>query len=556
MCRYKWLKGVNIYTFMKLFVHGFWSGFFDKTNALHKDFFIDLFTLVFNEEIEISMNYEECDILLETVFSNETFLFNKSWKYSFLFSGESRLNKFKDHYTCILYGERNHNNIVNVPLFIPYLYCNNLSDKMKKNNGKERVFPTKNICAIISNGNGIERNLLLDKIDKRIQIDYAGQYRNNTEKIDHYYNTDEFIDFVSQYKFVVSMENSRADTYITEKITHGFLSSSIPIYWGSLRVTDYFNNERFINIQHENNNIDLIIDRIEEICNNNDEYLNIIKQPIFSFERTIYDIVRDIRNFLFTNPYKSISQIYLINNPEFEPDRYTHLNKLFFETLQVSRDKVQFICPTYKHTITDEMMNKLVKTQLVTVLRHLNMKKSEISLFLNYKAVLESIERNYTDGNFLIFESDVMLNNNEYLKLDEFLTFVKTKEKSWHAINIGFGTDDFINTIDFQMFTPNNTYEDRQHPFYEDCTTINDRYRLIRKFGTRCTDSILWTYSGIKAFLEYMNKNDDYCIPFDYYMSRLFYTNFEFKQYWTNFYPFIQGTNCGYMKSAIQDDKL
>ena len=538
---------------MKLYSNGFWSGYFEKTNSLHVDFFVTLFGLVFKENIEISMDYKECDILLETVFTDDTLLFEKEWKYSFLFSGESRLNKYKNYYTCILYGERNHDNVVNVPLFIPYLYCSNLYDKIKNIN-QTSIVPKKNICAIISNYNGSERNLLLDKIENRINIDYAGNYKNNIQIIDHYYNTEGFREFISQYKFVISMENSRGDTYITEKITHGFLSNTIPIYWGSLRVTDYFNSDRFINIKDEDNNIDSIIDKIERICNNDDEYLNVIQQPTFSCERTINDIARDIRNVLFANPYKSIDQIYLINNPEFEPERHIHLNNLFFETLNVSRDKVQFICPTYKHTITDEIMNQLVKTQLVRVLRNLNMKKSEVSLFLNYKAVLETIERNYIDGNFLIFESDVMLNNNEYLKLDDFLSFVKTKEVSWHAINMGTGTNDFINTTYYEGFTSNNTYEGGHHSFSEDITTVNDKYRLIRKYCTRCSDSILWNYSGIKIFLDYMNTNDDYCIPFDYYMSRLFYTNLKFKQYWTNFYPFVQGSNHGIMISNIQND--
>ena len=78
---------------MKLFVYGFWSGFIDKTNPVNISFFIDLFKNVFNKDIEIG-NFNDSDILLETIFENKTFLFDKQWKYTFLFSGESKLNTY------------------------------------------------------------------------------------------------------------------------------------------------------------------------------------------------------------------------------------------------------------------------------------------------------------------------------------------------------------------------------------------------------------------------------------------------------------------------------
>ena len=111
---------------MKIYIHDFWSGFIEKTNPVHIGFFQTLFKKVFQENIEIGETIEECDILLETIFSQTTQLFEKPWKYTFLFSGESRLSRYSHHYSCILWGERNHDTIVNVPLFLPYLYCNDL----------------------------------------------------------------------------------------------------------------------------------------------------------------------------------------------------------------------------------------------------------------------------------------------------------------------------------------------------------------------------------------------------------------------------------------------
>jgi hypothetical protein len=40
----------------------------------------------------------------------------------------------------------------------------------------------KNICAILSNPCGNERNFLLNEIEKKIHVDYGGSYKNNIPK--------------------------------------------------------------------------------------------------------------------------------------------------------------------------------------------------------------------------------------------------------------------------------------------------------------------------------------------------------------------------------------
>lgn len=50
------------------------------------------------------------------------------------------------------------------------------------------------------------------------------------------------------YKFVFCMENTDLDGYITEKIMLGFLSKSIPVYYGTSRVKEIFNEKSFFYI--------------------------------------------------------------------------------------------------------------------------------------------------------------------------------------------------------------------------------------------------------------------------------------------------------------------
>jgi len=541
---------------MKLFVYGFWSGFLDKTNPTDISFFLDLFEKVFDTNIELG-SFEDSEILLETIFENNTYLYSKKWAYSFLFSGESRLNGFYKDYTCVLYGEKNHNNIINVPLFIPMLYCANNMEKINQSKIITTV-PNKDVCAIISNSSGRERNYFLNELEKKIKIDYAGNYKNNVPIIKAPFNTKEFIDFISQYKFVVTMENSRGETYITEKILHGFNAGTISVYWGSLNVGDYFNEERFLNLT-DIRETELLINKIVEIRNDNNKYLEIVNKPVYNknkLGRTIKTIVEDIKNLIFTKPFKFIEKTFFISSPNFEPERFERLNYTF-TNLGLKNYNMGFICPTYKHMITDTIMAQYVKKDLVKKSRYIGMKKSEISLFLNYKSVLEDIYTNYSDGLFLIFESDVFIINDNMNKFEDFINTLYNKRNDWDLIHIG---SDLVNN---QYFT--KPYCDCRLPYrdmvthlpvsyIEDISSESDRFRFVRKFHTRCCDSFLWNYKGIEKFLNYMNKNIYYEAPFDYYLTNFLENDTGFKHYWSLDTFFFQGSNFKIEKSTIQND--
>jgi len=537
---------------MNLFINGFWDGFIEEKNPVHVRFFLDLFKNVFSCPIHISSKIEECDILLESIFGN-SILDDKKWKYSFLFSGESRLCPQYKKYSCVLWGERNYENIVNLPLFIPYIYCNSISFKTNS------TVPQKNVCAILSNPNGKERNLFMEKLEKLIPIDYAGSYKTNIDILQHPYNTDGFSDFVSQYKFIISMENSREDTYITEKILHGFTSGTVPIYWGSLRVGDYFNKDRFINVETvDDESVLKVFQQINYLCENPEEYLKMVNQSVYSHNRNIHNVARDIRNLIFEKPFQQISQIYIICNPEFEPERYNTLRNMFYKKLKLSQDNISFISPTYKHTINDTDMNKYVNENIIQNFRIYPMKKSEISLFLNYKAVLDTIARDYKDGSFMIFESDVQIIDENINKLKEFLKYIDTKRELWDIIHIGYSSEQetfggpYINgKTPYRNFVPPHVLDTS---YIEDITNSTDDVRMIRKYHTRCTDSFVWNYNGIIKFLNYMNTETKYNAPFDYYMINNFEIDDTFKHYWTSLPFFIQGSNHGLVGSTIQND--
>ena len=122
---------------------------------------MNLFEKVYGEPCEKGNNVES-EVLCEfdMLIGSSPFVKTKQWKHTYLFSGESTLKCNKNDYTCVLWGERNHKNVVNVPLFVPYIYSNNFVNALETK--KEIITVPKNdVCVIISNPRGKERTEFL-----------------------------------------------------------------------------------------------------------------------------------------------------------------------------------------------------------------------------------------------------------------------------------------------------------------------------------------------------------------------------------------------------------
>jgi hypothetical protein len=164
------------------------------------------------------------------------------------------------------------------------------------------------------------------------------------------------------------------------------------------------------------------------------------------------------------------------------------------------------------------------------------MRKSELSLFLNHVAVLENIEKNYSDGLFVVLESDVVPLNN-IGQLNDLLQIAYEKRDKWDIISLGQPYSERI----FQSF------------FAEDLTVESDSIRLIQKKFTRCTDSLLWSYSGVKKMLDILKTETDYCLPIDTFIDDIIIAKYpEFKLYWSNVSFFRQTTYFGGEASTIR----
>ena len=536
---------------------GFWSGFHDKTNPNHEEFYLALFKEVYGCEVRAG-SLEESTVLVENTQNKNSLRTAKAWLHTYLYSAESYLRSDAAAYTCVLYGQRNHKNFVNLPHYLTYIFhSKGLSFIQENAPGTVTKVPEKGVLTVISNDGGHFRNGFLNALEQRgISITYAGHYKNNIGgPLQPQYNTPEFWEYCKQFKFIISMENSEEDTYITEKITHGLYAGSIPVYWGSKQVSTYFNSERIIEVTDR----DAAINRIATMTD--EEWLRMVNQrPFTEFGQkfTIQTVAKYIRNVVLPRPFPLLDQVYILCNPEFEPRRYERCKEMC-KNLGLSDDNVTFLCPTYKHTITQEMMQTYVKVDLVKRLRHLGAKRGDVSLMLNDCAIMESIVKNFkSESTFLILQSDAFTLP-EIKDLNSCLQHLSGKR--WDSINIGCGLQEsanplkrlsYIDSITPYRDSPNIALFNTQPS--EDLSKEGDVNRYIRKFMTRCLDAVLYTYEGCHKMHRHMLQDRNFGGPDDYYYTNKMEIDMDFKNYWSTVPYFDQRSNCGYEPSSYQGD--
>lgn len=163
------------------------------------------------------------------------------------------------------------------------------------------------------------RKEFVRKLSQYKRVDCPGKVMNNMkshliDRFDSNWRTGK-VDFVRDYKFTISFENTSFRGYTTEKILHPIAGRSIPIYWGNPLVERDFNSEAFINCNGYEDRIDEIIKKIIEIDQNDDKYLEMLhaepmsqtfdKNEFETFEKFILNILnkgnkpynKDPRNF-------------------------------------------------------------------------------------------------------------------------------------------------------------------------------------------------------------------------------------------------------------------
>lgn len=157
----------------------------------------------------------------------------------------------------------------------------------KHEKANEALLEKTDFCAFVySNGKAAKcREDLFMKLSQYKQVNSGGRYMNNVGG-----PVNSKLEFQKKHKFVIAFENTSMPGYSTEKLMQAFSAGTIPIYWGDPEITKAFNSKAFINchdygLKPDGDNTEAfekIIERIKELDNNEQAYLEVLSQPAFA----------------------------------------------------------------------------------------------------------------------------------------------------------------------------------------------------------------------------------------------------------------------------------
>lgn len=241
--------------------YAFWNGFYSSGAATLKAFFEELLRPV-NKPIDIHSVFDihkKTDLRsgvpengLVTQFSGEPF-YDAPEKFD--------LN-------LIMEPDDKARRIVWCPLFSIGSYENNYWPLYAV---PRPLTPKRRFCAfIVSNPRAHLRNRFFQKLSAYKHVDSCGMALNNcgfTAPFEGY------LDFLSQFKFMICFENTSSSHYITEKLHNAYLGGTIPIYWGCTNAKTWLNSKAFLQLEDDSEaGMDALIQRIVELDQDDDKY--------------------------------------------------------------------------------------------------------------------------------------------------------------------------------------------------------------------------------------------------------------------------------------------
>lgn len=182
--------------------------------------------------------------------------------------------------------------------WVPYIiFCDyDLNNIRKYNNLNEKILTCGFICS--NPTQKIRNNLFIEikKLDTNNSVRSLGKVLNTENNILIDKKVD-LVNFYKQFKFVIAGENSYYNGYITEKIMLPFMAGSIPIYYGTDKIKELFNDKSFFYVNDYLQKGWLLEDialEIHNLANDNNEltgWKKYLKEPIFN-NNIIPDILK------------------------------------------------------------------------------------------------------------------------------------------------------------------------------------------------------------------------------------------------------------------------
>lgn len=245
----------------KHYFSGFWKEFFTPHDILNHITIANVLPFLKNSE-ECNSIYD-ADIIVYSVFSPNLELIKKLPAKKIQFTGEARY--FINSFTFRTFGIDGYN------------YYQVYRKLMSKFEPLATVpFSQRKDCIIVSSNAAKHRVQVYEDLKKSLyflKIDEYGSMFN--KRLPGKYWSVEYLKILSQYKFVICIENEVRDWYHTEKIYNAFLANTIPIYSGAKTIDKVVNPKRFLNLVQDD-----LVNRVRILKMDEEEFIKTINKDI------------------------------------------------------------------------------------------------------------------------------------------------------------------------------------------------------------------------------------------------------------------------------------
>ena len=288
------------YDKVKVGFEHFWDTYLTESE---KPYINNLLSMIPNSEYEKDLS--KCDVIFHSQFGKpDKTKFLSNVKYIF-WSGEYWPFEMNNYKVTLSNFETNQINIT-YPFF--FAFYHSYDERIKESYNKNQEYIADKFCAFIASNTNFPgckvRNEFFHYLNNNYKrVDSYGRAFNNVNiKLDFPYNDKKQLELLKKHKFVICFENTRTDDwYITEKLFLAKYAGCLPIYWGTIKCKELFNQDAFLYLEEDTETgFENLKNKIIELDNNDELYLSMRNKELIKEETKM--------KFNKTNIIKMISQ--------------------------------------------------------------------------------------------------------------------------------------------------------------------------------------------------------------------------------------------------------
>lgn len=210
----------------------------------------------------------------------------------------------------------------------------------------------RDFCAMVVSNSTLtvspKRTEIFHKLCTYKNVASGGRYLNNIGVPEGVKNK---IEFQNKYKFTLALENTYQSGYVTEKLPQAFASKTVPIYLGSPKVAQDFNEKAFINLNNFDS-MDKAIEYIKKVDEDDELYLEMLRTPALLDAEHVSKLNESLDAFLLNIVNQNYEKAFRRDREgrnKYKEDEYKKLlNELSFRTFKAFVKKILIALRLYK----------------------------------------------------------------------------------------------------------------------------------------------------------------------------------------------------------------